>query len=478
MSLPSLETTPIPGLVVVRLDRRDDDRGFFKENWQREKMLAVGLPDFGPVQNNVSFNADRGVTRGIHTEPWDKFISLATGRIFGAWVDMREGETFGTTFTLKMDTSVAVFVPRGVGNSYQVLEDSTAYTYLVNDHWRPGVTYPALALGDPTAAIDWPIPLSEAIISEKDQNAPALDPSTAMAPKKTLIVGALGQLGRALHAAHRGADRVDLFASDGVTALDLTDSEAVAAWPWHEYAVVLNAAAYTAVDTAETAEGRVTAWAANASGPATLARLAREHRFTLVHYSSEYVFDGTAPLDPGHTEDEPLSPLGVYAQSKAAGDLAVGLAPRHYLLRTSWVIGEGKNFVRTMQSLAEKGVSPSVVEDQVGRLTFTEELVRATSHLLDSGADFGTYNLSNGGPAMSWREIAQAVFERSGRSADDVSGTTTEAYAEGVLAQGNPFAPRPLNSAMSLEKIRATGFEPEDALVALDRYLGAAHTAG
>lgn len=471
MSLPALETTPIPGLVVVRLDRRDDDRGFFKENWQREKMLAIGLPDFGPVQNNVSFNADRGVTRGIHTEPWDKFVSLATGRIFGAWVDMREGESFGATFTLEMDTSVAVFVPRGVGNSYQTLEDATSYTYLVNEHWRPGIAYPALALDDPSAAIAWPIPLAEAIISEKDQNNPALDPATAIAPKKTLVVGALGQLGRALHSAYPGADRVDLFEGEGVTALDLTDAEAVAAWPWHEYAVVLNAAAYTAVDAAETTEGRIAAWGANAIGPATLARLAREHHFTLVHVSSEYVFDGTAPLDPGHTEDEPLSPLGVYAQSKAAGDIAVGLAPRHYLLRTSWVIGDGKNFVRTMQSLADKGVSPSVVEDQVGRLTFTDELVRAIRHLLDSQAPYGTYNLSNGGPAMSWREIAQAVFERSGRSADDVSGTTTAAYAEGVLAQGNPFAPRPLNSAMSLEKIRSTGFEPEDAMVALDRYL-------
>lgn len=473
-TLPRLETTPIPGLVVVRLDRRDDDRGFFKENWQRQKMLAIGLPDFGPVQNNVSFNSDRGVTRGIHTEPWDKFISLATGRIFGAWVDMREGETFGATFTLEMDTSVAVFVPRGVGNSYQTLEDATAYTYLVNEHWRPGISYPALALDDATVAIDWPIPLAEAIISEKDQNNPALDPATAIAPKKVLIVGALGQLGRALHAAHPDADRVDLLAGEGVTALDLTDAAAVSAWPWHEYAVVLNAAAYTAVDAAETTEGRVAAWAANATGPATLARLAREHGFTLVHYSSEYVFDGTAPLDPGHAEDEPLSPLGVYAQSKAAGDLAVGLAPRHYLLRTSWVIGEGNNFVRTMQGLAAKGVSPSVVDDQVGRLTFTDELVRATRHLLESGADFGTYNISNDGPAMSWREIAQAVFDRCGRSAQDVSATSTTAYAEGVLAQGNPFAPRPLNSAMSLAKIKATGYEPEDALAALDRYLSSA----
>ncbi|WP_210438937.1 sugar nucleotide-binding protein [Nocardioides xinjiangensis] len=466
MSLPSLETTPIPGLVVVRLDRRDDDRGFFKENWQREKMLAIGLPDFGPVQNNVSFNTDRGVTRGIHTEPWDKFVSLATGRVFAAWVDMREKDTFGTTFTLEMDTSVAVFVPRGVGNSYQTLEDATAYTYLVNEHWRPGIAYPALALDDPTVAIDWPIPLSEAIVSEKDRGNPALDPATAIAPKRTLVLGAGGQLGRALAAAFPGAD------TRTRAELDVSDAEAVAAFPWHEYAVVLNAAAYTAVDAAETPEGRRAAWAANASAPATLAGLSRQHAFTLVHYSTEYVFDGTAPLAPGHSEDEPLSPLGVYAQSKAAGDLAVGLAPRHYVLRTSWVIGEGRNFVRTMQALAEKGVSPSVVEDQVGRLTFTEELVRATRHLLETGAAFGTYHVSNGGPAMSWREVAQAVFARSGRRAEDVSGTTTTAYAEGVFAQGNPFAPRPLNSAMSLDKLRATGFEPEDAMAALDRYLG------
>jgi dTDP-4-dehydrorhamnose reductase len=462
----TVETTSIPGLLVVRMPVHGDARGWFKENWQREKMVALGLPDFGPVQNNISFNASRGATRGIHTEPWDKFISLATGRIFGAWVDMREGESFGATFHIEVDPSIAVFVPRGVGNSYQALEDGTAYTYLVNDHWRPGVSYPALNLADETAAIPWPIPLDQAEISEKDLATPRLGDVVPMKPKKTLVLGAGGQLGRAFATAFPEAD------TRTRAELDVTDAEAVAGFPWQEYAVVLNAAAYTAVDAAETPEGRVAAWTANAAAPATLARLAREHGFTLVHFSSDYVYDGTAPLDPGHLEDEPVSPLGVYAQSKAAGDVAVSLAPRHYVLRTSWVIGDGKNFVRTMQSLAEKGVSPSVVEDQVGRLTFTDELVRATRHLLDSGAAHGTYHLSNGGPAMSWREIAQAVFERSGRSADDVSGTSTSAYAEGVLAQGNPFAPRPLNSAMSLEKIRATGFEPEDAMTALDRYLG------
>lgn len=461
----AVETTPIPGLLVVRMPVHGDARGWFKENWQREKMVALGLPDFGPVQNNISFNASRGATRGIHTEPWDKFVSLATGRIFGAWVDMREGASFGTTFSIEVDPSVAVFVPRGVGNSYQALEDGTAYTYLVNDHWRPGVSYPALHLGDETAAIPWPIPLDEAEISEKDHGNPRLGDVVPMKPRKTLVLGAGGQLGRAFAEAYPDAD------TRTRAELDLTDADAVAAFGWHDYGVVLNAAAYTAVDLAETTEGRVAAWAANTTAPATLAGLARAHGFTLVHFSSDYVFDGTAPLDPGHVEDEPLSPLGVYAQTKAAGDVAVSLAPRHYVLRTSWVIGEGKNFVRTMQSLAQNGVSPSVVEDQVGRLTFTEELVRATRHLIDSGADFGTYHLSNAGPAMSWREIAQAVFERSGRAADDVSGATTDTYAEQQREQGKPFAPRPRNSVMSLEKIRATGFEPEDAMAALERYL-------
>ncbi|HET9499164.1 MAG TPA: bifunctional dTDP-4-dehydrorhamnose 3,5-epimerase family protein/NAD(P)-dependent oxidoreductase [Marmoricola sp.] len=458
MDLPALETTPIPGLVVVRLDRREDARGWFKENWQRAKMTAIGLPDFGPVQNNVSFNADRGVTRGVHTEPWDKFVSLATGRIFGAWVDMRQGETFGATFTLELDTSVAVFVPRGVGNSYQVLEDGTAYSYLVNAHWRPGVAYPALDLADETVAIPWPIPLSEAEISEKDRANPSLDAVTPMPPRKTLITGGNGQLGRALQAVFPHAESIDL------AELDLTDAAAVAAWPWDDYGVVLNAAAYTAVDGAETPDGRRSAWLGNAEAPANLARAAREHGLTLVHYSTDYVFDGTAER---HTEDEPVAPLGVYGQSKAAGEIAVRSAPRHLVLRTSWLIGDGNNFVRTMRSLAERGVSPTVVDDQVGRLTFADELARATRHLLEHGEP-GTYHVTNSGPATSWAEVAAEVFRVSGREPADVTGTSTADY----FADRPGTAPRPLNSVLDLTRLEATGFVPRDAFDQLRDYLG------
>ena len=89
-------------MLVVDLLVHGDSRGWFKENWQRAKMVALGLPDFRPVQQNMSFNAEAGVTRGLHAEPWDKLIGLAKGRIFGAWVDLRPGETFGASFTLEM----------------------------------------------------------------------------------------------------------------------------------------------------------------------------------------------------------------------------------------------------------------------------------------------------------------------------------------------------------------------------------------
>lgn len=459
-----VEETAIPGLLVVRLPVHGDARGWFKENWQRAKMTALGLPDFGPVQNNMSFNARRGATRGIHTEPWDKFVSVATGRVFAAWVDMRAGGSFGAVFSIEIGPDVAVFVPRGVGNSYQALEDGTVYSYLVNDHWRPGQAYPALNLADPTAAIPWPIPLSseEAEISEKDRANPMLSEIEPMQPKKTLILGGGGQLGQALAAAYPSAEVVTR------AEFDITSAAAVEAWPWQDYELVLNAAAYTTVDLAETRAGRADAWAANAVAPALLARVATEHRLTLVHVSSDYVFDGTRAE---HTEDEPLSPLGVYGQSKAAGDVAVSTIPRHYLVRTSWVIGEGRNFVRTMARLAGDGVSPSVVADQVGRLTFTSTLASAISHLVDSGAPYGTYNVSNAGEPLSWQQIAARVFELSGRSGGDVVATTTEEYFAGAVAAGKPISPRPLNSVLSLAKLRATGFEPEDQLVALEAYL-------
>ena len=403
-----ITTTPIPGFLRIDLTVHGDNRGWFKENWQREKMVALGLPDFQPVQNNISFNDEVGVTRGIHAEPWDKFVSVATGRVFGAWVDLREGPSFGTVYTTIIDPSVAVFVPKGVGNSYQTLEPNTAYTYLVNDHWSPDAKYTFLNLADETAAVDWPIPLERAILSDKDKAHPRMAdvtpfPAPTPAGRRALVTGANGQLGRR------------------------------------------------------------STWEANATGPAVLAREATAHGATLVHISTEYVFDGTQEV---HVEDEAPSPLSAYGQSKAGGDAAVASTPKHYIVRTSWVVGDGKNFIKTMASLADRGISPSVVSDQVGRLTFTADLAQGIIHLLTNEAPYGVYNLSGEGPVMSWAQVAKRVFELCGRNPEDVTEVTTEEYFAGREA-----APRPLSSTLDLSKIEATGFTPADSSQRIDTYV-------
>ncbi|MEE2521404.1 bifunctional dTDP-4-dehydrorhamnose 3,5-epimerase family protein/NAD(P)-dependent oxidoreductase [Pseudarthrobacter sp. J75] len=454
--------TPIPGVILFDLPVHGDNRGWFKENWQREKMLAMGLPDFKPVQNNISFNEKAGTTRGIHAEPWDKFISVATGSIFGAWVDLREGPSFGAVFTAVMDASQAIFVPRGVGNAFQTLEDNTAYTYLVNDHWSAGAQgqYTFLNLADETAAIAWPIPLEDAELSDKDKAHPRLADVAPMPGKKTLVLGANGQLGKALREAYDGDPSVDFASRE---TFDLTSRDAGADVNWKNYSTIINAAAYTAVDAAETLEGRQMAWNVNVTAVARVARIAVDNDLTLVHVSSDYVFDGSAE---SHDEDEAFSPLGVYGQTKAAGDAIISVVPKHYIVRTSWVIGDGNNFVRTMASLAGRGIAPSVVNDQVGRLSFTEDIAAAIRHLLDTKAAYGTYNVSNDGEPQTWADIAADVYELAGASRDQVTGVSTEEYFKGKDA-----APRPLNSALDLSKIKAAGFSPAPAAQRLREYL-------
>lgn len=170
----SVTESPIPGLYVVKLPVYGDNRGWFKENYQKEKMEALGLPSFEVVQNNFSFNEKRGATRGLHAEPWDKYVSVANGSVFGAWVDLRAGDSFGQTFSIEINPGVAVYVPSGVANGYQTLEDNITYTYLVNAHWSPEAKYTMVNLFDPALDIDWPIAESEATVSDKDKAHPYL----------------------------------------------------------------------------------------------------------------------------------------------------------------------------------------------------------------------------------------------------------------------------------------------------------------
>jgi dTDP-4-dehydrorhamnose 3,5-epimerase len=273
---------------------------------------------------------------------------------------------------------------------------------------------------------------------------------------RVLVLGAGGQVGRALAAALPTAIAL------GRAELDIA---APAELDWARFDAVVNAAGYTDVDGAETPDGRVAAWRANATGPAVLARAAAAHGLTLVHLSSEYVFDGRA--DGPYAEDAPIAPLSAYGAAKAAGDLAVGGLERHYLVRPTWVVGNGRNFVRTMLGLAERGVAPTVVADQIGRPTFATDIAAAIVHLLESRAPYGTYHVTGGGDPASWADVARAVFTAAGHDPARVTDTTTAEYFAGRPGA----APRPLNSVLDCTRAAKVGVQLPDWRTRLPAYL-------
>lgn len=175
--------TDIPGLIIFDITSVGDERGYFQEKYQHAKLVAAGLPqDFSVVQNSLSYNKEKGVTRGFHAEPWDKYISVVTGKVFAAYVDLRKGESFGKIVTTEITPNKAVFLPQGVANSFQTLEPDTYYLYSVNAHWSADNydKYCFVNLADKQLNVQWPIPLDQAIMSDRDKNHPTLDNVTPL----------------------------------------------------------------------------------------------------------------------------------------------------------------------------------------------------------------------------------------------------------------------------------------------------------
>ena len=250
---------------------------------------------------------------------------------------------------------------------------------------------------------------------------------------RVLITGANGMLGRDLQAALAGHEVTALARAD----LDVTDAAAVAAAVRGHDAVV-NCAAYTKVDDAETHEDQ--AYAVNATGPANLAAACAETGARLVTVSTDYVFDGDA-TEP-YAEDLPRDPINAYGRTKAAGEeLALAAHPAGtYVVRTAWLYGEhGPNFARTMLNLAKTKDAWSVVDDQLGQPTWTADLASQIVALLDAGAPAGIYHGTNSGQA-TWYEFARAVLEESGLDPERITPTDSASFVRP--------APRPSYSVL------------------------------
>lgn len=187
--LAARQVAEIPGMLEFDIPVHGDNRGWFKENFQKEKMVPLGFPASffaeGKLQNNVSFSR-QGVLRGLHAEPWDKYISVANnGKVLGAWVDLRAGESFGHVYQTVIDASKGIFVPRGVANGFQVLSETVSYSYLVNDYWALELKpkYAFVNYADPTLGIEW-ADVAHAEVSEADKNHPLLKDVVALQPEQ------------------------------------------------------------------------------------------------------------------------------------------------------------------------------------------------------------------------------------------------------------------------------------------------------
>lgn len=273
-----------------------------------------------------------------------------------------------------------------------------------------------------------------------------------------LITGANGQLGKELQK-YLTEKRIE-FVAAGVEELDITNELLV-----NQYitdlkpTIIYHCAAYTAVDAAED-DGKELNRLINVDGTRYIANAAHHVGATLVYISTDYVFDGTKTTE--YTVDDQANPKSEYGVTKYEGEEAVReLVDAHYIVRTSWVFGEfGKNFVYTMQNLAQTRPTLTVVNDQVGRPTWTRTLAEFLVHLNDVNAAYGTYHLSNDN-SCSWYEFAKEILKDTDVDVQPVDST-----------QFPQKAYRPKHSVMDLSKAKATGFVIPTWQEALNQFLG------
>ena len=271
-----------------------------------------------------------------------------------------------------------------------------------------------------------------------------------MTTGRLLLLGGEGQLGREV--AKLAASRGISLNAQSRAALDITDAAALRrALDQGYFDTVVNAAAYTAVDKAESEEGL--AMAVNRDGAACLAEACRDSGAALIHISTDYVFDGSKGAP--YREDDPVRPLNVYGRSKLAGEAAVRAAlPAHVILRTSWVFGAaGANFVKTMLRLGNERDELSIVADQFGCPTPAAALAEAVLLVADklSPEIHGTYHCA-GAERTSWLDFARARFAEQ-RALTGDKGPKLQAIA---TADYPTAAQRPSDSTLDSSLFQAT----------------------
>lgn len=447
--------TAIKDVKIIEPRVFRDERGYFFESFEERKFRSE-VADVHFVQDNESYSAGP-VVRGLHFQRGEhaqaKLVRVVHGRVLDVAVDLREGSaTFGRHVAVELtaDNHRQLFIPRGFAHGFAVLSDSAVFQYKCDNYYCPesedGISY-----SDPALGIDWRVDMDKAIVSAKDNARPTLSQwmerqHEALNERKygnrILVTGADGQLGCSLKRLSEEDDREFMFTD--VAELDITSAADIErVMSGFRPDVIINCAAYTAVDKAESDTSG--AHKLNSEAPGLLANAAKRYGAHLIHVSTDYVF-GQALLNTPIEETTPPSPLGVYGMTKLEGEEMVKASGcRHTIVRTGWLYSEyGNNFVRTMLRLMGERPALNVVNDQTGTPTYAGDLAQVLLAIASRPGKSTTYHFANQGTA-TWYDFACEIRRLGAKDTCKVSPCTTAEYP-------TPAA-RPSYSVLSKAKI-------------------------
>ena len=460
--------TNLKDCYIIETKRFGDSRGYFTSITDKELEEEFGFKDFAQKSESKSC---KGTIRGLHfqKDPYcqAKVVCCTAGAVLDVVVDMRkDSPTYGqyTAVELTPENGRILYVPRGFAHGFLALTDDATFNYLVDNVYATSFEGGVL-WNDPAINIPWQeffdkYGIDTPLLSDKDKDRELLSEASInfiREPKKFLVTGANGGLGHDIVEELRARGEEQVLGVD-IQDMDITDKEQVDRLiNAYKPDVIFHCAAWTQVDKAEYPENKDKVYAVNVTGTKNISEASVNVGAKLIYMSTDYVFDGTKPIDEPYKEDDIPNPKSVYGETKYLGEQEVRKNPNHIITRISWVFGlHNPNFIKTMLKLADKYPEITVVNDQIGSPTYTVDLAKLLVEMSFSDKS-GTYNVNNEG-YCSWAEFADYIMKINDKETIIKPVTTEEYYApqfEKAKKEGKELivAYRPRNSKLDKSKL-------------------------
>lgn len=461
-----IEQTTIQGLLLVKPKRFDDSRGFFSE--------IMRLDELNKQFSNVKFvqfnhaHSNKNVLRGMHAEPWTKFVYVFKGEVFTAITDMRtDSSTFGKTqtFSINDENRIGLFIPEGCAHGYCVISEESEHFYAVTEYYTGKEKKRAFLWNDKEIAIPWPT--KEPIISDADKNNSTFKEAISSYNKtyneisvnsvknknsQTIaVIGASGTLGtkmmQVLSADYTVIGTCNTRSSAGLHELDVVSKEQLTAFlEVHKPQIIIHTAALTDLERCEKYPGE--ARAINVEPLKVISEWAVRNNAKVVFISTDGIFDGTKG---NYVETDIPNAINIYGQTKLDAEKIVKLLPDYLILRVAVLYDDvpSKKFINFCIDKLVKGETVNGAKDLIRTPTLAIDIANATKKLLEKNVN-GIYNVT-GNDKISMYETALLVAE--------VFGCDKKLVGSILSTELKSIVKRPLDCSMNIDKLKKEGIQ-------------------